>query len=688
VRPRDNEPWGSIITKQTDDASWDHVLYASDDVGHPAGFMTEDGSTEHAVTAASGLPADAWSHLALSSNGVTQTLYVNGQPVASAAAVVSRASRGSIQIGGNTLWGDGFNGDVDDVQAYNHSLTGLQIQAAMDRATENTTRVSGTDDSNSPLVIAPSGDPDVGGLPTRSPMASIQRMPVTKAVDEVTLGDLSEPASCTTQYELRVSAYAPGVGWGDADQQASFGSVGKQSLPTSLGKVSFPVADGLFRKGWGYAFTLLSDDNGCAGSQLRTWQHTGLLNGGDNPCQIIDPVAYGDDYYIDMRMWHYTGISDAVNCPFLPPNNFEQSMPGGWLDVNHANSPYSFIWTGNSTYHACDGSDNNGVIAESWTVHNPTGYVCAYANFTPPGITVPNGWYWGRPTWPTRNGQPRDTYLKLDTIDYGDLLDQHRPILEYDPGEEYPADSPAVETDMPGNRLARQGDDLINPDFDLGFLGSTYKDGVHASADDFLDEKGDNTYSGDLHAFENEHPEFTNKAYGHVAYDADGHLWLQYWLYYYYDDQDAVGQGAHEGDWETIQIRLNSSMLPDKATYSEHTGGQSRDWGDVTTDPSGDRPIAKVARSSHAAYFEGTQNVRTPCPTDHFGGNEDDRAYPDVVEIKSDSPRWVMWPGRWGSSTGAPAGGGNSPPGPAQHTDAWTDPGAWAAGLSTNTCPL
>ena len=40
---------------------------------------------------------------------------------------------------------------------------------------------------------------------------------------------------------------------------------------------------------------------------------------------------------------------------------------------------------------------------------------------------------------------------------------------------------------------------------------------------------------------------------------------------------------THEGDWEMIQVVLNSSHIAKEAMYSQHTGGQKADWSDVET---------------------------------------------------------------------------------------------------------
>lgn len=273
-----------------------------------------------------------------------------------------------------------------------------------------------------------------------------------------------------------------------------------------------------------------------------------------------------------------------------------------------------------------------------------------------------------------------------DTADYGALLDAYAPLLLYDAQEDYRADSPATMTDNPGNELVRvNGSELTSPNFDIDFLGSSYGDGVTAVGGDEGDhidangsyDDGGLTYYDDWTTLRESSVDYRNKTYGRAAYDSNGHLWLQYWFFYYLNPQDG---GVHEGDWEMIQVRLDSSLWPDRATYAKHSAAETRDWGDVQITEEG-RPIVFVADESHASYFNEGSNNRLPCPTDYFDGANADQVIPDVIRITDADPAWVTWPGEWGGSD-------NSPDGPAQKGIKWRDPGAWADTVGSNTCHL
>jgi hypothetical protein len=86
---------------------------------------------------------------------------------------------------------------------------------------------------------------------------------------------------------------------------------------------------------------------------------------------------------------------------------------------------------------------------------------------------------------------------------------------------------------------------------------------------------------------------------------------LQYWLFYYDNPlilpATPVGTfwQSHEGDWELVNVILDSGEQPVEAAYSQHCSGERRVWDDVHTWPAeSTHPIAYVALGSHANYFD------------------------------------------------------------------------------------
>jgi hypothetical protein len=169
--------------------------------------------------------------------------------------------------------------------------------------------------------------------------------------------------------------------------------------------------------------------------------------------------------------------------------------------------------------------------------------------------------------------------------------------------------------------------------------------------------------------------------YGRAAPSRAGGTWLQYWLFYRAQDQDRgiVRTGRHAGDWEMVQVRLDRRGRPVQAVYAQHSGAERCGWSAVRR--RGSHPVIFVARGSHASYLRAGVRDRTwPDPNDEADGRGA-VIRPRLVRVTSGSPRWMRWPGRWGSSRARwwVPGEQDSPVGPAlQGQGRWSDPDGWA----------
>ena len=75
---------------------------------------------------------NAWTHLAATYDGSTLRFYVNGTQAASRAVTGGiTSSTNPLRIGGNSVWGEWFNGSIDEVRIYNRALTPAQISTDM-----------------------------------------------------------------------------------------------------------------------------------------------------------------------------------------------------------------------------------------------------------------------------------------------------------------------------------------------------------------------------------------------------------------------------------------------------------------------------------------------------------------------------------------------------------------------------
>jgi hypothetical protein len=154
--------------------------------------------------------------------------------------------------------------------------------------------------------------------------------------------------------------------------------------------------------------------------------------------------------------------------------------------------------------------------------------------------------------------------------------------------------------------------------------------------------------------------------------------WLQYWMLFPADLQTRgpLRTGRHEGDWESIALRLRRGR-PVRAVYSQH--GTAERCGMRAVRRAGERPVAFLANGSHAAYFvPGVRDRTWPEPNDEADG-EGLRVRPRITRIGDEAPPWMRYPGRWGATrAGWVPGETDSPRGPA-FQPGWSDPAAWAA---------
>jgi len=178
---------------------------------------------------------------------------------------------------------------------------------------------------------------------------------------------------------------------------------------------------------------------------------------------------------------------------------------------------------------------------------------------------------------------------------------------------------------------------------------------------------------------------FGDKIYAHVTSEA-AHIVIQYWFFYAFNPGTL---NQHQGDWEMIQIVLDSTETPQYAVYSQHHAGERADWKDVEkVDET--HPRVYVALGSHASYFRPYQG-KLGTESDTVGN-----AYtlkPEDLEIISlgeqgrgnhpPSQDWLDFGGRWGNwariadaSLGA---AGPSGPGHNENSEKWLNPVSWGS---------
>ena len=113
-----------ILKEQSGGAVYN--LYAGEDAGVPISSFN-DGSYR-VISGPNQLPVNQWAHLVSTYDGQYQRLYVNGVQVAQRAQnTLIQQSSGVLRIGGNSVWGEYFQGAIDEVRIYNRALTATEV---------------------------------------------------------------------------------------------------------------------------------------------------------------------------------------------------------------------------------------------------------------------------------------------------------------------------------------------------------------------------------------------------------------------------------------------------------------------------------------------------------------------------------------------------------------------------------
>ncbi len=154
--------------------------------------------------------------------------------------------------------------------------------------------------------------------------------------------------------------------------------------------------------------------------------------------------------------------------------------------------------------------------------------------------------------------------------------------------------------------------------------------------------------------------EFLPKVYAAIRdniREAPGKVYLQYYLFYYYDHlidnqvkacaeeipswlpfRDAVCSD-HEADWELTQLEfdapsvqyiLQGDVLPDRVAYSQHAWSEDSAYEDIPTVKG--HPIVYVSHGKHANYFGPGPNGSAPIPTVKIVPTEDDPWSVSIVQ--------------------------------------------------------
>lgn len=126
IKPNSQHRSSVIVKQQPKGTAYD--LFAYEDHDLPSSSLN-NGLNYSTVTGQNQLPIRQWVHLASTFDGINQRLYVDGVEVGSVLTEkgMVKQSNGVLRIGGNSVWGDFFQGYIDEVRIYNRALSDQEI---------------------------------------------------------------------------------------------------------------------------------------------------------------------------------------------------------------------------------------------------------------------------------------------------------------------------------------------------------------------------------------------------------------------------------------------------------------------------------------------------------------------------------------------------------------------------------
>jgi Concanavalin A-like lectin/glucanases superfamily len=127
--------WNTVIIKERTSGEI-YNLYSNIDTSVPAVWAVRASAPSAPLNAlgTSQLPLNTWSHLAATYDGAALRLYVNGVQVGSRTMTGAMLTSSSpLRIGGNSIWGEFFQGRLDEIRIYSRALSATEIQTDMTR---------------------------------------------------------------------------------------------------------------------------------------------------------------------------------------------------------------------------------------------------------------------------------------------------------------------------------------------------------------------------------------------------------------------------------------------------------------------------------------------------------------------------------------------------------------------------
>jgi concanavalin A-like lectin/glucanase superfamily protein/putative amidase-like protein len=137
VRPEKYREWAALFSKAgPTEPDYSFMVYSGNNSGPPKAYVRNSKGEEAEAEGTGALALNAWSYVAVTSDGKDLRLYVNGNLVDTVPAVIAVTNSYPIRIGGHSDWWEFFDGKIDEVRLYDQALSKAQITEDMETAVE------------------------------------------------------------------------------------------------------------------------------------------------------------------------------------------------------------------------------------------------------------------------------------------------------------------------------------------------------------------------------------------------------------------------------------------------------------------------------------------------------------------------------------------------------------------------
>ncbi len=278
--------WKDVIYKGNDN----YYLEASSSGGNrPVGGAIIGGSQSQAFGTAQ-LATGAWVHLAETYDGSALRFYLNGTQVSSVARTGSiLTSTNALNIGSDSIYGQYFNGLIDEVRIYNVALSAAQIQTDMATAIGGGAPPTDTTPPTDPSALSATaagttvnlswtGSTDAGGVTgyevERCQGAGCSNFTPLKTVTTTTTSDTGLAASTSYSYRVRAKDAAPNFSGYSNTATAVTAAAADTTPPTDPSALSATAAGTTVNLSW----TGSTDAGGVTGYEVERCQGAGCSN--------------------------------------------------------------------------------------------------------------------------------------------------------------------------------------------------------------------------------------------------------------------------------------------------------------------------------------------------------------------------------------------------------------------------